>query len=334
MIYLISKNFLSGNEIVDSLYSIKFYGNVIPTSWYKTIVNEKGKPQIVAINILADIVYWYRPTIERDEETGYEIGLKKKFKDDFFLQRNYDQISEMLKISRTVARNNVVFLEKNMGVIERKTRNIIKNGQPINNVMFIKLNVERLLELTFEQEESHVYKNIGVPLQKYRDTPAKKEDGPYKNIGTNTEITTNTTSNNISDNSSKLQGLQSINQSNIDNVTLEDLKEQISYDTLRFEPKYKRLIDDVLKIMFSVFQEEHQTYQINGSPKSSEMVKNRFRELNQFNIESAIDGFSKISHEIHNAKMYWVSILYNCEDTTRSISYNSFATQSNKVLYD
>lgn len=327
---MISKNFSSGNEIVDSLYSIKFFGNVIPTNWYKTIVNEKGKPQIIAINILADIVYWYRPTVERDEGTGYEIGLKKKFKDDFFLQRSYEQISEMLKISRTVARNNVVFLEKNMGVIERKTRNITKNGRAINNVMFIKLDVERLLELTFEQDKSHVYKNIGVPLQKYRDISIKKEGGPFENIGTNTEITTNTSSNN----SSSLQRLQSINQSNIDNVTLEDLKEQISYDTLRFEPKYKRLIDDVLKIMFSVFQEEHQTYQINGSPKSSEMVKNRFRELNQFNIESAIDRFSKISHEIHNAKMYWVSILYNCEDTTNSTSYNSFATQTKEALYD
>lgn len=333
---MISENFSSGNEIVDSLYSIKFHGNVIPVNWYKTIVNEKGKPQIIAINILADIVYWYRPTIERDEGTGYEIGLKKKFKDDFFLQRSYEQISEMLKISRTVARNNVVFLEKNMGVIERKTRNITKNGQAINNVMFIKLNVERLLELTFEQDESHVYKNIGIPLQNYRDTPIKKEGGLYKNIGTNTEITTNTSSNNTSDisSSSSRLGLQSINQSNIDNVTLEDLKEQISYDTLQFEPKYKGLIDDVLKIMFSVFQEEHQIYQINRSSKSSEMVKNRFRELNQFNIESAIDSFSKISHEIHNAKMYWVSILYNCEGTTNSTSYNSFATQTKEVLYD
>ena len=309
---MIRKNFFSGNEIVDSLYSINFFGNVIPTNWYKTIVNEKGKPQIIAINILADIVCWYRPTIERDEGTGYEIGLKKKFKDDFFLQRSYEQISEMLKISRTVARNNVVFLEKNMGVIERKTRNITKNGQAINNVMFIKLNVERLLELTFEQDESHV----------------------YKNIGTNTEITTNTSSNNTSDISSSRLGLQSINQSNIDNVSLEDLKEQISYDTLRFEPRYKRLIDDVLKIMFSVFQEEHQTYKINGSEKSSEMVKNRFRELNQFNIESAIDTFSKISHEIHNPYKYWVSILYNCQKTTNSTTYISFATQTNEVLYD
>ena len=40
------------------------------TIWAKTICYENGKPNWNAINILSDIVYWYRPTEIRDEVTG------------------------------------------------------------------------------------------------------------------------------------------------------------------------------------------------------------------------------------------------------------------------
>ena len=51
----------SGNEIVDAMGSINISGNIIPAVWYRTITKENGKPYLLAIVILADIVYWYRP---------------------------------------------------------------------------------------------------------------------------------------------------------------------------------------------------------------------------------------------------------------------------------
>ena len=57
------------NPIVDAVGKMNLTGNIIPESWYHTIINENGKTNTLAILILADIVYWYRPTEERDETT-------------------------------------------------------------------------------------------------------------------------------------------------------------------------------------------------------------------------------------------------------------------------
>ena len=48
----------SGNIIVDAMGSINITGNIIPAVWYRTITKENGKPYLLAIVILADIVYW------------------------------------------------------------------------------------------------------------------------------------------------------------------------------------------------------------------------------------------------------------------------------------
>ena len=72
----------TGNTIVDENAKLNISGNVIPQSWYRTIVRDSGKPNLTAIIILADIVYWYKPTEIRDEGTGQVIAVKKKFKAD------------------------------------------------------------------------------------------------------------------------------------------------------------------------------------------------------------------------------------------------------------
>ena len=44
----------------------------------------------MAITILADLVYWHRPTEVRDERTGEVIGWKKKFHGEM-LQKSYQE---------------------------------------------------------------------------------------------------------------------------------------------------------------------------------------------------------------------------------------------------
>ena len=72
----------SGNAMVDSMAEINITGNIIPQIWYKKILRDNGKPHLLAITILADIVYWYRPTEVRDETTSALIGFRKKFAED------------------------------------------------------------------------------------------------------------------------------------------------------------------------------------------------------------------------------------------------------------
>ncbi|MDU6524992.1 MAG: hypothetical protein E6540_13595 [Enterococcus sp.] len=306
---------------MDALYAVKFSGNIVPINWYKTIVNEKGKTQITAINILADVVYWYRPTVERDEQTGYEIGLRKKFKDNL-LQRNYQQISEMFKISETVARNNIVFLER-LGVIKRIFKNFKVNGQALNNVMFIELNIEKLFELTFTNQEYHGYKNIELSQQNNRLTATKKEDQSYKNEETNTEITTSISSKKTNEGLPYV-GNQSIHLSG--KREIDEIKNQIGYEVLKLDVNYKRIIDDVVSIIQSIYSDEDAKYKINNSYKTASEVKSAIEKLNQFDIESAIASFNSVEHEIKNYRNYWITILYNCKNTVNSKSFNQFLT--------
>lgn len=144
--------FGTGNAIVDENAKLNISGNIIPQMWYRTIVRDSGKPNLTAIIILADIVYWYKPTEIRDENTGQVVAVKKKFKSDL-LQRSYQQISEQFGISKKEATNAVIFLEK-LGVIKRVFRTITINGLVINNVLYLELLVSRLKELTYPEMNS------------------------------------------------------------------------------------------------------------------------------------------------------------------------------------
>ena len=140
----------TGNETVDRVTKLDISGNVTPAIWRYTIVNEKGRPNHIAIDILADIVYWYKACEERGDN-GCFVGYKKKFKDDDYLQRSYEQIVESMNISKNQARDAVVFLEE-LGVIKRIFRTIDTPNGRINNVMYIALNAEVLEKLTFPKE--------------------------------------------------------------------------------------------------------------------------------------------------------------------------------------
>ena len=50
------------NNKVLQIGQINFRGNVIDHGWFKTLTLDNGKPNIVAITILGEIVYWYKPT--------------------------------------------------------------------------------------------------------------------------------------------------------------------------------------------------------------------------------------------------------------------------------
>lgn len=184
----------TGNPIVDEIATLNITGNVIPQAWYYTIVNEKGKVNYLAINILADIVYWYRPTEHRDETT-LSVSYTKKFQDTDYLQRSYDQLMQIFNITKKQAYDAIVALEK-LGVIKRHFRTIYTTSIPIANVMFIELIPEVLKELTYPGFNKGVYKNVGTPLQKDKEVVTKTEPPYSENIETYTENTSESTSEN------------------------------------------------------------------------------------------------------------------------------------------
>lgn len=54
-------------------------GNVTPITWYKTLLSPGGKPYLIAVIILSDIVYWYRAKETRDEETGMVLEALQRY---------------------------------------------------------------------------------------------------------------------------------------------------------------------------------------------------------------------------------------------------------------
>lgn len=224
----------TGNETCDKLMNTDFNGNVIHSLWFKTIVKENGKADLVAINILADIVYWYRPTPVRDEESGKVIGYRKKFRADL-LQRNYDSYADQFGLSKRQVTDAFCRLEK-LGIIQRVFRTLNVNGMLINNVLHIDLNYDGLIKYSTEEiavdtsiipvpKKSDPYheisgegsrKNvIGLPKNSDR-SPEKKGYLSRNNVTpitsngeTNTETITNITTKTLTENTTK-------NNNNID----------------------------------------------------------------------------------------------------------------------
>ena len=144
----------TGNEATDKLIGVEFTGNVIHQNWYKTILLDNGKPDTISMMILADIVYWYRPAERRDETTGRTIGFSKKFKSDL-LQRTYESFSEQMGFTKRQVQESIKRLE-NIGVITRIFRTVKFGDLVCYNVLYIQLNFEALMGVTFDGIPSHI----------------------------------------------------------------------------------------------------------------------------------------------------------------------------------
>lgn len=162
-------------------------GNVVPISWTKTIVKKtkKGtfKPQPIAILLLADIVYWYRPVKPRDEQSGDEFPTQKKFKADK-LQRSYKAFADQYGLSKRQVATALHYL-KELRVIDLEKRDFAVSGLWLSNVLFIGLDVDRLIELTFGDPEI-VNAELSYKKVTGKDKIAEADD---KNRGTYTEST-------------------------------------------------------------------------------------------------------------------------------------------------
>ena len=135
---------------VEAIGSMSFEGNITPMEWFSHILCDSGKPDAISIMLLSDIVYWYRPTIIRNESTGKIIGYRKKFKADL-LQRSYTDLESQFGFSRSQIKDALRRLEKN-GLILRVFRNISNHGSTIANVMFLKPFPEKIKQITKSEE--------------------------------------------------------------------------------------------------------------------------------------------------------------------------------------
>jgi len=182
--------FTTGNATVDAIGTLHLEGNVIPHTWYQNLTFDNGKPDLNSIIILAEIIYWHRPTYVKDEVTGQLVTIKKKFHADL-LQRSYESFATQFNLSKKQVKEAFDRLEV-VGVVKREFRQVGTGSNTLYNVMFIHLNVGLLEGITFEVRR--------VVTQTAPPSDLQSVVGSAVDVGTNTEITTDITTNINNDN--------------------------------------------------------------------------------------------------------------------------------------
>ena len=172
--------------IVNAIEQINLSGNMIPSSWYQEIKTDTGKTALLAINILADILYWYKPTIVRDETTGSVISKTKKFKSDK-LQKKYKHYADFFGFPKDTVTDAIDLLVAR-GLITREFRTVHTGIMVLNNVMFLEPVPAKIIEITFRNLDP-IGESPTSPMGENPDTL------PEENTDTNTEITTETKKN-------------------------------------------------------------------------------------------------------------------------------------------
>lgn len=223
--------FTTGNEIVDAMASMQITGNVIPQIWYRQIQKDTGKPDLLAIVLLADIVYWYRPQEVRDEITGQITGYRKRIAEDL-LQRSYDQFAKMFGESKRSVQEAIVRLEK-LGVIKRVFRTVEFNGSRYSNVLYIELFPKRLFELTYPRgDKGAVTKKCNrygtkevLHQQKNEDSATQECEHSYKKTEEGIQKSGRQITKNITEITTEIISSSSISPP----VDEEDLKKRIDY---------------------------------------------------------------------------------------------------------
>ncbi len=149
--------------VVDQIGKINFKGNIIPVNWLKNITFENGKPDLIGVYILSEIVYWYRPQEIRDEVTGQLLTYKKKFKADK-LQRNYGSFSAQMGVSKRQVQAAMHRL-CDRGIITIEFRDIIsESGTALSNVMFLEPIPSEIYRITYD-DTGGWYNQMYDPIQ-------------------------------------------------------------------------------------------------------------------------------------------------------------------------
>jgi DnaD/phage-associated family protein len=185
----------SGCKVVDQVGEMKIEGNLVPHLWYKNITFASGKAHFVAITLLADILYWYRPTLVRDEN-GDVIGTGTKFKADM-LQKSYQAFSDTYGFTKRQVKEAIDFLVAHHLLI-REFRTITTSSIVLSNIMYVQPvagNVRRVME-----GRCHVSELVSIchdsTLERTADSSAAevagskgREGSPPVKRGTYTEST-------------------------------------------------------------------------------------------------------------------------------------------------
>lgn len=153
-------------------------GNIIDNGWIENLRYSNGAPNLNAVMILSEIIYWYKPTEIRSEITGDILGYKKKFKADK-LQKSYGALGKRFGFSKRQVKDACDFL-KNLGLITVEFRVIQVEHRNISNVMFVEPVLENIKKIT---GINRVADDTELVANNNQDIP------PYKTLNNTNKLT-------------------------------------------------------------------------------------------------------------------------------------------------
>lgn len=352
-------SFSSGNETVDRVGQIDFSlcgsVNLLPDTWYKTMTYDNGKPNMNACLILSEIVYWYKPQIIKNEFTGEITAVKPKFKADL-LQRSRKSFEAKFGLTEKQVKDALYFLENKIGVIRRERRNVISDTDiSLGNVLFIDLDVDKLIEITYPKnlrnaentEDStlrtsksqggdsevksqgrdievprvgHTSTKVGTPKSQGKDI--KVPTYTYTTTKTSTEITTSSPSRDSEKGLSGAEEEKAYRKLIADNISLDDLLAMAETESV------KERINMLYEIMCKTVNSKAKTIRINSENMPANVVRSQFLKLTDKEITYVCDVLDNPpENPIGNLEGYIKTLLYNSpnlagEYWTQKVAYN------------
>lgn len=149
------------NYAVDEACLPHIIGNVIPHKWYQTVLTPCGKPDLVAITILSEIVYWQR-TMNNYGNTSWKTS--------------YHHFEQKFGFSKHQIRDAFCRLEK-----QELAYREFKSGSNCSKTLHVFLNMDRVSHISSKETDKQ---NI-LTLRNFVTPSSENSEDIYKEVKNN-----------------------------------------------------------------------------------------------------------------------------------------------------
>lgn len=199
-------------------------------------------------------------------------------------------------------------------------RTVRKGGMRNSNVLFLELNVDVLIQLTYPENLSDAgYHFLKGELSPHKERGAtsgcdriSQSNEAYLSFegDTNTEITEENT-----DIEYPLCSYQAVERA---------IRIQISYDALKNDHPYDRRVEEILGLILDVMVSTAPKLRINREEKDIEIVKAQFAKLTKDHVEFVLQSMDDTSTKARNIRAVLLTALYNSVNTINSYYGNRY----------
>lgn len=315
-------------KTVQEAGEIQLHGTLIDDGWFQHLRFDNGEPYMIAILVLSEIFYWYKPTVIKDENSGKIIEMKKKFNADK-LQKDYKALGAKFGVSTRTAKSACYFLrDRGLITIELRTVPVVIKGKPTNlgNVTFFEPVLDNIRKIScmckqYSDPTPYTFESISPPCTSESISPCTFESTtlhrlPSTKIMSNTEGISNSVPfvpNIVKNNIIKSPSVrQSVTMDDGLTDGLEEILKVLDDEYLKpleIRPETLKSIEGIITHLFYVAK----PIEISGASYPPKAILKTLKQLTPVCIEHTVmkyEEYSKVNNII-NSNKYLQTVLYN-----------------------